>query len=171
MNTTCFTYPSTSPGHAAWVPNPSCRGTFGIASLCLSTTLICIWSSVHRDIPLKRLSTFRSLLRDAPLVLVALFCPELLFYYALNQFLCARRLVNLASRLENFRVPSVEEHHKVSKVSYYCAKLTLKISQVFPFRYDSSCISSDWEGDHFKGMVMILNAYQMVRRLDFISMT
>lgn len=109
MNTTCFAFPSTSPGHAAWVPDPSCRGTFGIALLCLSTTLICIWSSVHRDIPLERLSAARSLLRSAPLVFVALFAPELLFYFALNQFLCAKNLVKLGSRSKGFGVPSDEE--------------------------------------------------------------
>ncbi|KLO14051.1 hypothetical protein SCHPADRAFT_967020 [Schizopora paradoxa] len=93
MNVACFTFPSSSPDQAVWVADSSCRGTFSIALMCLSTTLICIWSSVHRDIPLQRTSTFRSLLRDTPLVLVALFAPELLFYFALNQFLAARNLV------------------------------------------------------------------------------
>ncbi|KLO14048.1 hypothetical protein SCHPADRAFT_827007, partial [Schizopora paradoxa] len=93
MNAICFTFPSSPPGHAAWVADPSCRGTFNITLLCLSTTIICIWSSVHRDIPLQRLSVFRSLLRNVPFVLVALFAPELLFYFALNQFLVARNLV------------------------------------------------------------------------------
>ncbi|KLO05219.1 hypothetical protein SCHPADRAFT_839666 [Schizopora paradoxa] len=92
MNNTCFTFPSLAPGQAAWAADPSCRGSFGIALLCLSTTIICIWSSVHRDIPLKRLPTMPSLIRDAPLVLVALFAPELMFYFALNQYLCARNL-------------------------------------------------------------------------------
>ncbi len=55
MNTTCFTFSSPSKGHAAWAPDPSCRGTFGIISLCLSTTTICIWSSIHWNIPLERL--------------------------------------------------------------------------------------------------------------------
>ncbi|KLO06919.1 hypothetical protein SCHPADRAFT_672800, partial [Schizopora paradoxa] len=51
MNTTCFTFPSTLPGRAAWVANPTYRGTFEIITLCLSTTIICIWSSIHKDIP------------------------------------------------------------------------------------------------------------------------
>ncbi|KLO14047.1 hypothetical protein SCHPADRAFT_967008 [Schizopora paradoxa] len=86
MNSTCFAFPTPSPGHAAWVADPSCRGTFNIALLCLSTTLICIWSSVHRDIPFESLSTFRSLRRDTPLVLVALFAPELIFVNSYLQF-------------------------------------------------------------------------------------
>lgn len=103
MNTTL----STPSGKAAWVPDPSCRGNFGIASLCFSTTLICIWSSVHYDIPLERLPTFRSLLRDAPLVVVALVAPELMFHFALS-LICARSLVHFASGLESFRVPMEE---------------------------------------------------------------
>ncbi|KLO04267.1 hypothetical protein SCHPADRAFT_758124, partial [Schizopora paradoxa] len=51
MNVTCFTFPSTLPGQAAWAPNPTCRGTSNIITLCLSTTIICIWSSIHKDIP------------------------------------------------------------------------------------------------------------------------
>ncbi|KLO14054.1 hypothetical protein SCHPADRAFT_330903 [Schizopora paradoxa] len=116
MNATCFTFPSSPPGHAAWVADPSCRGTFNIALLCLSTTLICIWSSVHRDIPFERLSTFCSLRRDAPLVLVALFAPELMFYFALNQYICARSVFRFASELESFRVPSDEVQQKSSKI-------------------------------------------------------
>ncbi len=120
MNTTCFTFFSTRTGHAAWAPSPSCRGTFEIISLCLSTTVICIWSSVHKDIPLKRLSMFRSFLRDAPFVLVAIFCPELLLYFAINQYLCARKVFKTASALQSFSVPSDEEPHKPSRVCYYC---------------------------------------------------
>ncbi|KLO05221.1 hypothetical protein SCHPADRAFT_839669 [Schizopora paradoxa] len=101
MNNTCFTFPSSAPGQAAWAADPSCRWTFGIALLCLSTTIICIWSSVHRDIHLKRLPTMPSLIRDAPLALVALFAPELMFYFALNQYLCARNLVKIAKRFES----------------------------------------------------------------------
>ncbi|KLO14046.1 hypothetical protein SCHPADRAFT_827045 [Schizopora paradoxa] len=111
MNNTCFTFPSSAPGQAAWVADPSCRGTFGIALLCLSTTIVCIWSSVHRNIPLRRLSTIRSLIRDAPLVLVALFAPELLFYFALNQYLCSRNLVKIAEK--KF------DHHFTLKHGFY----------------------------------------------------
>ncbi|KLO14056.1 hypothetical protein SCHPADRAFT_928105 [Schizopora paradoxa] len=95
-----------SSGHAGWVPDPPCRGTFGIASLYFATgTLICIRSSIHRDIPLERLSTFCSPLRDAPLVLVALFAPELMFYFALS-LICARNVVKFASDLQSFKVPT-----------------------------------------------------------------
>ncbi|KLO11913.1 hypothetical protein SCHPADRAFT_891194 [Schizopora paradoxa] len=51
MNVTCFAFTPPLPGRAAWAANPTCRGTFDIITLCLSTTIICIWSSIHNDIP------------------------------------------------------------------------------------------------------------------------
>ena len=54
MNVTCFAFPPTHPGRATWAANPTCRGTFEIITLCLSTTIICIWSSIHNDIPVTR---------------------------------------------------------------------------------------------------------------------
>ncbi len=116
MNTACFTFPSAGTGHAVWASSPSCRGTFEIISLCLTTTIICIWSSIHWDIPLRRVDAdlpaidgwsfkdikgrlkrkftllSRSLLWHGPLVLVAIFCPELMLYNAIDQLLCARKL-------------------------------------------------------------------------------
>ncbi len=111
MSTVCFPMGSNllPTGHPSWEPprpGPPHRGTFAIISLCLSTTIICVWSSFHRDIPLTRLSVFRSRLRDARLVLVALFFPELLLFFAINQFFCARRVVKTASELKTFRVLS-----------------------------------------------------------------
>ncbi|KLO14733.1 hypothetical protein SCHPADRAFT_825899 [Schizopora paradoxa] len=76
-----------------WVPSSTTRGTFQIFTLCATTTVICIWSSVHRDIPYRRLSTFRSLPREAAWVLVAFFFPEFLLLFAMNQTSTARRLV------------------------------------------------------------------------------
>ncbi len=35
-------------------------------------------------------------MRDAPFVLVAIFCPELLLYFAINQYLCARKVFETA---------------------------------------------------------------------------
>ncbi len=149
MNTTCFTFPSTGTGHAAWASSPSCRGTFEIISLCLSTTIIYIWSSIHWDIPLqrvdadlppidgwrfkdvkrrlKRKSTVvaRSFLWHSPLVLVAIFCPELMLYNAIDQLLCARRLRKECSKaLEEIshgkkEAVSSQSQRNDSQVSYY----------------------------------------------------
>ncbi|KLO10720.1 hypothetical protein SCHPADRAFT_930341 [Schizopora paradoxa] len=77
-----------------WVSSSTTRGTFQIFSLCASTTVICIWSAVHRDIPPRRLTGSRSYALQATWVFYALFLPEFVFVYALKQFLDARRLVD-----------------------------------------------------------------------------
>ncbi|KLO04266.1 hypothetical protein SCHPADRAFT_840846 [Schizopora paradoxa] len=74
-----------------WVPSSETRGTFQIFSLCASTTVICIWSAVHRDIPPKRLNGLPSYTLQATWVFAALFLPEFVFVYALKQFLDARQ--------------------------------------------------------------------------------
>jgi len=120
---------STPPGQPVWAADPSCRGTFGIISLCFSTTVICIWSAIHRDIPLYRLDTIPSLLRDAPWVLVAILCPELLVFYALNQFVVARKLVQAASDSKKFRVASNMERGRISAKRRFQSWFTRKLVQ------------------------------------------
>ncbi|KLO06921.1 hypothetical protein SCHPADRAFT_672859 [Schizopora paradoxa] len=170
MNVTCFTFPSTLPGQATWAPNPTCRGTSNIITLCLSTTIICIWSSIHKDIPaaqplqgavpkaqslqvaeghpavlpadlestsesfpdhdsipliertrpvihgparlrhrvvddaLRRLclvayDILRTLRNNGPTVVVAFFCPALLLLRAIDQYSSARKLRDLAEKV------------------------------------------------------------------------
>ncbi|KLO08943.1 hypothetical protein SCHPADRAFT_908197 [Schizopora paradoxa] len=96
-----------------WVPSSTNRGTYQIFSLCASTTVICIWSAVHRDIPPRRLTGLRSTALQALWVLLAFFLPEFLFLYALKQFLDARRLVRKYSKHHNTlsAIPSRKPRH------------------------------------------------------------
>ncbi|KLO08941.1 hypothetical protein SCHPADRAFT_944015 [Schizopora paradoxa] len=87
----------TSPPYV-WESSPMKRGTYQILSLCASTTVICIWSAVHRNIPPKRLTGLRSYAMQVAWVFVAFFLPEFMFVYALRQFIDARRLVKKFSR-------------------------------------------------------------------------
>jgi len=131
MNITCFNHTIlsalTASGHPAWVPDSSCRGTFRIISLCVSTTVISIWSSIHKDIPLHCLSTFPSIVRDAPLALVALFCPELLVYYALYQLLWARKLVHKARATEGLKAASPDDEKGKNAGFLWAKKLVHKV--------------------------------------------
>ncbi len=81
-----------------WVPPPKFRGTIDIFSLCVSTTIICVWSSIHRDISTERLSRFRSFTQGIGLVILALLFPELPLFYALNQRRIAKMLVKEAQK-------------------------------------------------------------------------
>lgn len=53
MSFTCFnqTFLSEPTGLVHWVANASCRGSFNIVSICVSTIIICVWSAIHKDIP------------------------------------------------------------------------------------------------------------------------
>ena len=68
-----------------WVEGPKQRNTFGILSFCFSTMIICIWSTLHFDIPITRHSRpYRSLLRVS-WMLPALLAPEALLFAAIHQ--------------------------------------------------------------------------------------
>ncbi len=81
------------------------------------TTIICVWTSLHWDIQLERvgsqpplkcfnttlprwLSNIRRLIGQYTLFVgVAIFCPELLLYYATSQLFCAWKLRNCFSNV------------------------------------------------------------------------
>ncbi|KLO10721.1 hypothetical protein SCHPADRAFT_999341 [Schizopora paradoxa] len=90
-----------------WESSPKKRGTYQIFSLCASTTVICIWSAVHRDIPPRRLTALRSYALQATWVFIAFFLPELIFVFALKQLLDARRM---AKKISKNCVPPTTPH-------------------------------------------------------------
>ncbi len=148
MTINCFDYTISStppgPGHPVWVPNSSCRGTFDIVSLCFSTTIICVWTSLHWDIQLERvgsqpplkcfnttlpmwLSNIRRLIGQYTLFVgVAIFCPERLLYNATSQLFCAWKLRNCFSNVlkeisDKNRAADIQSHVVGPHVSFYCS--------------------------------------------------
>ena len=72
-----------------WMGEPKQRGTFGIISLCFSTLIICIWSTVHFNIPVKRYTVTRRCFTQVSWMFIALLAPELLLYLAINERITA----------------------------------------------------------------------------------
>jgi len=68
-----------------WVPEPKQQGTFGITSLCLSTLVICIWSTLHFNVPTKHHSDTRHFFFQVLWMIIALLAPELLLFLAINE--------------------------------------------------------------------------------------
>jgi hypothetical protein len=68
-----------------WVEEPKQRGTFGILSLCFSTLVICVWSTLHFNIPPRRHSATHRFLLQVFWMLIALLAPEFLLYIAITQ--------------------------------------------------------------------------------------
>ncbi|KAK1753845.1 hypothetical protein QBC47DRAFT_385061 [Echria macrotheca] len=97
-----------------WRPEPATRGTFGLLSSCVITMILCIWTSLHLNIPdvdeprIKYLPPLHTL-RKAWWVLVGLFAPEVVTWVAFEQFRDARHLRNRMNELLfDKRSPDVE---------------------------------------------------------------
>ena len=69
------------------------RSLFSIIWACFSTTFICIWVSVHPNIPPLE-GHWKSLIRRLKLMFWALIAPELILAWAVKQWIAA---VNVAS--------------------------------------------------------------------------
>ena len=88
----------TSPGNPRylWKAEPKERGTYGIISLCFSTLIICIWSTLHFNVPTRRYTADRRLFYQVFWMIIALLTPEVLLYLAINELITARVLVKQA---------------------------------------------------------------------------
>jgi hypothetical protein len=82
-----------SAPQSSWVAEPKQRGTFGIISLCLSTLVICIWSTLHFNIPIIRCTTTRRFFFQVTWMFIALLAPEFLLYLAINERINAGTLL------------------------------------------------------------------------------
>lgn len=107
--------PGTTPNSGPsfhWVEGPKVRGTLEIFNLCLSTLIICIWNSLHPDIPLQRPSSLRRLFCSIWWMGYALLAPEIILMQALAQRMNASTLAKGAN------------HHLPSRLSSQPGMLT-----------------------------------------------
>ena len=91
------TTPSNPPYKLMGEPNQ--RGTFGITSFCLSTLIICIWSTLHFNIPTRRYTDIRRFFLQVSWMIVALLAPEVLLYLAINERITAGILLKKVLKL------------------------------------------------------------------------
>ena len=91
-NLTTNTTSSSNPPYL-WEGEPKRRGTFGIISFCFSTLIICIWSTLHFNIPIRRYTATRRFFLQVSWMFIALLAPELLLYLAINETSTARSLL------------------------------------------------------------------------------
>ncbi|KAH6619005.1 hypothetical protein C7974DRAFT_342103 [Boeremia exigua] len=91
----------TQPANATayWKPAPSERGTFGILSTCILTLLLCVYTSLHLNIPVHKVTHWSQkpwVLKTFG-VLVGLCAPELVAFLAFRQWNQARNLKDFMS--------------------------------------------------------------------------
>lgn len=79
---------------ATWHLEPRGRGTYSILFTCLTTMLLCVWTSVHLNVPDQDGLTRQRFLRKPGWLLLAVLAPELVAWNAWEQRQIARELMN-----------------------------------------------------------------------------
>jgi hypothetical protein len=67
-----------------WTPAPDSRGTLNILWTCLATMALCVWTAVHRNIPLVY-SFWTSVLERLRLMFLAIIFPEFILTSAWDE--------------------------------------------------------------------------------------
>jgi hypothetical protein len=100
-----FGTPSTDVS-ATWHPEPRGRGTFNILSTCLTTMILCVWTTVHLNIPGHNDGRRQRFLRKPGWLLLALLAPEIVAWNAWEQRQIARDLMDALIRARGNKQPS-----------------------------------------------------------------
>lgn len=75
---------------ATWLPEPTQRGSWGLLSTCLTTIGLCVWTTVHLNIPGHK-HTKRHFWTKLGLAALGLFAPEIVTFYAFEEWRVQRR--------------------------------------------------------------------------------
>ena len=82
---------NTQQGH--WQSDPNGRGTSGILQTCITTLALCVYSSIHLNLPKHKAPKRQKLLRKLQWMLMALLAPELVVFTAWTQRRNAENMV------------------------------------------------------------------------------
>lgn len=96
----------------AWVSDPDGRGTVTLLTSCLLTLGLCVWSSMHLDIPRRQYPQIKLLLQYVKWSLLGVFGPELVVYVAWRQLNSARTLRGIVRTALAELEPDEEEGEK-----------------------------------------------------------
>lgn len=78
---------------APWSSSPSGRGTLNIIYNSAGTLALCVWNSVHLNIPAVREKESATYRRQIKWVIIALLAPKLLVFTTFQQYLAARKFL------------------------------------------------------------------------------
>lgn len=100
----------------SWVADPSGRGTWSLLYSCIFTLVLCVWTSIHLNVPPSDDSAARSWARKVKWLVIALFAPEIVVFAAFQQWLTAWTFLKDLRKIEG-TVPAAEK-----SVSYALSK-------------------------------------------------
>ncbi|KAH7418530.1 hypothetical protein BKA64DRAFT_701046 [Cadophora sp. MPI-SDFR-AT-0126] len=89
----------------SWVSEPRGRGTWNLLYSCVFTLVLCIWTSVHLNVPGYGETAWQMYRRKAKWVLIALFAPEFVVYCAFQQWFTARMFLRELQKLHDWVQP------------------------------------------------------------------
>ena len=81
-----------------WRDEPTTRGTWNILSSCLITLSLCLWTTLHLNIPRHKEGAWRQKIRKTGWLLLGLLAPEMLAYTAWYQYRAAHKLDTVMRR-------------------------------------------------------------------------
>lgn len=93
-----FGAPYSSNETAVWQSEPTTRGTFTILSTSLITLVLCVWSSIHLNLPGFGPIPLSAFVRRLQWIAIGLFMPEVLVTTARGQYHLAKRISMEAHR-------------------------------------------------------------------------
>jgi hypothetical protein len=93
----------------SWVADPSGRGTWSLLYSCGFTLVLCVWTSIHLNVPPPAESAWLGYRRKLKWVLVALLAPEAVVFTAFHQWLTAKTFLKELKRITNVIPPKGSE--------------------------------------------------------------
>ena len=87
-----------------WVDGPNTRGTFDLTLSCVITLLLCMWTSLHLNIPRQGETALKQFTNKFLWTLLARFAPELVVYCAWEQWVSAKKLSKQMNELISKKV-------------------------------------------------------------------
>ncbi|KAK3986120.1 hypothetical protein QBC44DRAFT_248817 [Cladorrhinum sp. PSN332] len=82
-----------------WQREPDSRGTFTLLITSIITLVLCVWTSIHLNLPDPRESKWTGFRRRLKWITIGLFIPELLVSTAIEQYRLARRISKEAEKV------------------------------------------------------------------------
>ena len=92
-----------------YVQGDNQRDTIGLLLSCLATLALCVYTALHLNIPARKESHIRGILREVRWGVIGLFAPELVLYTAWRQYASAKQLCeDVAAVAKTGQTPQVE---------------------------------------------------------------
>lgn len=91
---------------SGWVDDPDGRGTFTIASSCVLTLSLCVYTAIHLNVRPHRKTELQSWIETTKWVIFGILAPELVVFVAWRQYVSAMALDRIVRGLQESDRPS-----------------------------------------------------------------